>query len=79
MTRAGNDGLGITRTIARVPGNRLVRIQLNGFPSLTDTPAVSAAAPKLIITSAATSCEFMVLDGYKKVHIQFNTHTHMYI
>lgn len=52
MTRAGDDDcLGITRSIARMPGNRLVRIQLNGFSSLTDTPAVTAAAPKLIITS----------------------------
>lgn len=34
-----------------MPGNRLVRIQLNGFSSLTDTPAVTAAAPTLIITS----------------------------
>lgn len=46
-----DDCLGITRNIARMPGNRLVRIQLNGFSSLTDTPAVTAAAPKLIITS----------------------------
>ncbi len=52
MTRAGDDDcLGITRNIARMPANRLVRIQLNGFSSLTDTPAVTAAAPKLIITS----------------------------
>lgn len=63
MTGAGNDCVGITRNMAaRMPANRLVRIQLNGFSSLTDTPAVAAAAPKPIITSAATSCVFMAPD-----------------
>lgn len=34
-----------------MPASSLVRVQPNGFLSLTDTPAVAAAAPELIITS----------------------------
>lgn len=55
-----------------------MRIQLNGFSSLTDTPAVTAAAPKLIITS---QMRMQPLHEYswhrtdmRRFNIQFSTH-----
>lgn len=80
VTRAGDDDcLGITRNIARTPGNRLVRIQLNVF-FLSDTPAVTAAAPELIITSQMRMQPLHEYSWHRTNARSLNIHfsTHMY-